>query len=90
MGDKVLIKQRKTTVKPPWNPESYTLPKVKGSQITASKGREESEGYYYDVQTAKGETVGAEGKDISKDDRCGQQGQILQIKNLFICRLQTG
>ena len=39
-GDKVLIKQRKTTVKPPWNPELYTLPKVKGSQITASKGKE--------------------------------------------------
>ena len=36
----MLIRQRKTTIRPPWNPDPYTITKVKGSQITATRGEE--------------------------------------------------
>jgi len=35
-GDHILIKQQKTTIKPPFDPKPYTVAKVKGTQITAS------------------------------------------------------
>ena len=34
-GDKVLIHQKKTTTKPPYNPDPYTVTQIKGTQITA-------------------------------------------------------
>ena len=40
IGERVLIKQEKTKTKPPWNPDPYTIVKVKGSQITATRGKE--------------------------------------------------
>ena len=30
----------KTSIRPPWNPDPYTITKVKGSQITATRGEE--------------------------------------------------
>ena len=38
VGDKVLVKQEKTTTKPPWDPNPYKVTKVKGTKITASRG----------------------------------------------------
>ena len=37
-GDNILIKQQKTTTKPPYDPKPYTVTKVKGTQITAVRG----------------------------------------------------
>ena len=37
-GDKVLIKQQKSTIKPPFNPKPFTVVKVKGTQVTATRG----------------------------------------------------
>ena len=37
-GDQVLIKQQKTTVKPPFDPSPYDVTEVKGSQVTARRG----------------------------------------------------
>ena len=38
IGDKVLIAQRKTTTKPPYDPKAYEVVDIKGTQITASRG----------------------------------------------------
>ena len=38
VGERVLIRQKKSTIRPPWNPDPYTITKVKGSQITAHGG----------------------------------------------------
>ena len=37
-GDKVLIRQQKTTTKSPFDPKPYTVIKVNGTQITAARG----------------------------------------------------
>ena len=37
-GDKVLLKQKKSTVQPPFNPNPFTVTKVKGNQLTLSDG----------------------------------------------------
>ena len=37
-GDKVLIKQQKSSVKPPYDPKPYTVTKVKSAQVTAERG----------------------------------------------------
>ena len=37
-GDRVLIKQKKTTTKPPFDPKPYTITKVEGMQVTAERG----------------------------------------------------
>lgn len=37
-GNKVLLKQRKTMVKPPYNPNPYTVVAVKGNKITIYNG----------------------------------------------------
>ena len=36
-GDQVLIKQEKTTIKPPFDPAPYDVTEVKGSQVTARR-----------------------------------------------------
>ena len=36
-GDKVLVAQRKTTTKPPFNPNPYTITEVKGTQVTVER-----------------------------------------------------
>ena len=36
-GDKVLVKQQKTTVKPPYDPNPYVVKEVAGTQITATR-----------------------------------------------------
>jgi len=36
-GDKVLIKQQKSTVKPPFDPKPFTVTKVKGTQVKATR-----------------------------------------------------
>ena len=41
VGDKVLVKQEKTTVKPPWDPNPYKVTQVKGTKITAARGQRE-------------------------------------------------
>ena len=38
IGDRVLISQRKTTTKPPFDPRSFEIEKIKGTQIIASRG----------------------------------------------------
>ena len=37
-GDRVLIKQQKSTTKPPYDPEAYTVTGVKAAQVTAERG----------------------------------------------------
>ena len=39
VGDEVLLKQTKTTTKPPWNPQPLKVVKVKGTQVTARRGQ---------------------------------------------------
>ena len=39
VGDEVLLKQTKTTTKPPWNPQPLKVVKVKGTQVTAKHGQ---------------------------------------------------
>ena len=36
-GDKVLVAQRKTTTKPPFDPNPYTIMEVKGTQVTVER-----------------------------------------------------
>jgi hypothetical protein len=38
VGDEVLIKQKKTTLKPPWDPRPLKVTEIKGTQITARRG----------------------------------------------------
>ena len=38
VGDRVLLKQTKTTTRPPWDPAPYEVTKVKGTQVTARRG----------------------------------------------------
>ena len=37
-GDQVMVQQRKSTVKTPWDPNPYTVIKVKGSQVELMRG----------------------------------------------------
>jgi hypothetical protein len=37
VGDRVLLKQTKTTTRPPWDPAPYEVTKVKGTQVTAMR-----------------------------------------------------
>ena len=39
VGDKVLLRQTKTTVKPPYDPEAYVVEQVRGAEITARRGK---------------------------------------------------
>ena len=39
VGDKVLLRQSKTTIKPPYDPGAYEIEEVKGVEITARRGR---------------------------------------------------
>ena len=41
-GDKVMIQQKKTTTKTPWDPRPFTVTKVKGSQVEVKRGEEVS------------------------------------------------
>ena len=38
-GDKILIKQQKTTIKPPFNPDPFVVTELKGTQVTAERGQ---------------------------------------------------
>ena len=38
---KVLLKQQKSSIKPPFDPEPYTVTEVKGTQVTARRGGKE-------------------------------------------------
>ena len=38
MGDKVQIKQKKTTTQPPFDPKPYKITEVEGVQVTAKRG----------------------------------------------------
>ena len=40
-GVKVLVKQKKSSIRPPFDPNPYTVTKVKGTQVTASRGAKE-------------------------------------------------
>ena len=37
VGNKVLVAQRKTTTKPPFDPNPYTITEVKGTQVTVER-----------------------------------------------------
>ena len=37
-GDRVLIKQKKTTTAPPYNPKPFVVTSVKGNQLTLNDG----------------------------------------------------
>jgi hypothetical protein len=39
-GDEVLVQQKKTSVRPPWDPEGYEVKEVKGSKVTLQRGGE--------------------------------------------------
>jgi hypothetical protein len=41
VGDEVLVKQDKTTTKPPWDPKPFKVVEVKGTQVTATRGQME-------------------------------------------------
>jgi hypothetical protein len=41
VGDRVLIKQSKTTTRQPWDPAPYVVIKVRGTQVTARRGNKE-------------------------------------------------
>ena len=41
VGNKVLLKQQKSSIKPPFDPEPYTVTEVKGTQVTARRGGKE-------------------------------------------------
>merc|ERR1712059_151974 len=40
-GDRVLIKQERTTVRPPYDPKPYEVTEVKGAQVTCRRGGKE-------------------------------------------------
>ena len=40
-GDRVLAKQQKTSINPPFDPKPYTVTEVKGTQVTAKRGGKE-------------------------------------------------
>ena len=40
-GDKVLVKQKKSSINPPFDPRPYTVTEVKGTQVTATRGGKE-------------------------------------------------
>ena len=40
VGDQLLIRQKKTTTSPPFNPSPYSVEEVKGTKITARRGKE--------------------------------------------------
>ena len=39
-GDKILVKREKTTTKSPWDPSPYSVVKVQGSKVTATRGEQ--------------------------------------------------
>ena len=39
-GDQVMVQQKKSTIKTPWDPNPYTVTKVKGSQVELKRGEE--------------------------------------------------
>ena len=40
LGDQVMVQQKKSTIKTPWDPNPYTVTKVKGSQVELKRGEE--------------------------------------------------
>ena len=40
LGDQIMIQQRKSTIKTPWDPRPYTVTQVKGSQVEVKRGDE--------------------------------------------------
>ena len=50
VGDKVLLRQTKTTVKLPFDPEAYEVKEIRGAE-----GREESDQKCEEMEAAKGE-----------------------------------
>ena len=39
-GDEILIQQKKTTIKPPWDPKPFTVVDVQGSKVKGQRGEE--------------------------------------------------
>ena len=39
-GDQIMIQQRKSTIKTPWDPKPFTVTKVNGSQVEVKRGDE--------------------------------------------------
>ena len=39
-GDQVMVQQKKSTIKTPWDPNPYTMTQVKGSQVQLKRGDE--------------------------------------------------
>ena len=39
-GDQVMVQQKKSTIKTPWDPNPYTVTQVKGSQVVLKRGEE--------------------------------------------------
>ena len=38
VGDKILVQQKKSTIKTSWDPQPYEVLEVKGSKVKAQKG----------------------------------------------------
>ena len=39
-GDQIMIQQKKSTIKTPWDPKPFTVTQVKGSQVEVQRGEE--------------------------------------------------
>ena len=81
-GDRVLMKQEKTTVKPPYDPNPYKVVEVKGAQITCSRGGKEKKRMKEKIKVIKerleylrpgGQII----RDVHKDEETYQQYQTI-------------
>ena len=53
-GDKVLVKQKKSSINPPFDPRPYTVTEVKGTQVTATRGGKERKRNQAKMKLVKG------------------------------------
>ena len=57
VGNKVLLKQQKSSIKPPFDPEPYTVTEVKGTQVTGRGGGKERKWNKVKMKVGKGRPV---------------------------------
>ena len=53
VGDKIMIKQKKSSVKTPWDPEPYNVVGIKGSKVTAQRGEQMRERAKNNIKVVK-------------------------------------
>ena len=52
-GERVLVKQKKTSIDPPFDPKPYTVTEVKGTQVTARRGGKERKRNQFKMKVVK-------------------------------------